>query len=99
MAWHGRDPSKIGGRLSANAFHSDKKVFFRPAVDAIKFTLNVEELLKATEGGDNDKVLKILNEGGHVAEETVKDNKPDLKVNKMSKKDPTELEACISCSG
>ena len=36
MAWHGRDPSKIGGRLSANAFHSDKKVFFRPAVDAIK---------------------------------------------------------------
>jgi ribonucleoside-diphosphate reductase alpha subunit len=71
----------------------------RPAVDAIKFTLNVEELLKATEGGDNDKVLKLLNEGGHVKEEDTKENKSEVKINKMSKKDPSELEACISCSG
>ena len=30
----------------------------RPAADAIKFTLNVEELLKATDGNDTDSVLK-----------------------------------------
>ncbi len=72
----------------------------RPAVDAIKFTLNVEELLKATEGGDNDKVLKILNETGQkTKEESSKESKADIKVNKMTKKDPTELEGCISCSG
>lgn len=33
----------------------------RPAVDAIKFTLNVEELLKATDGHDVNRVLKCLN--------------------------------------
>lgn len=78
----------------------------RPAVDAIKFTLNVEELLKATEGGDNEKVIKLLNEQGQIDEgkekesksSATKDNKEN-KVNKMSKIDPSEQEGCISCSG
>jgi ribonucleoside-diphosphate reductase alpha subunit len=75
----------------------------RPAVDAIKFTLNVEELLKATEGGDNEKVIKLLNEQGHKDEpkekETNSSAAKDNKVNKMSKIDPSEQEGCISCSG
>ena len=81
----------------------------RPAVDAIKFTLNVEELLKATEGGDNEKVIKLLNEQGQIDEgkekesksSATKDNKENKenKVNKMSKIDPSEEEGCISCSG
>ena len=33
----------------------------RAAVDAIKFTLNVEELLKATDGNDINSILKVLN--------------------------------------
>ena len=37
----------------------------RPAVDAIKFTLNVEELLKASESQDSNEVLKIMNKYEH----------------------------------
>ena len=33
----------------------------RAAVDAIKFTLNVEELLQASDGNDINKILKCLN--------------------------------------
>jgi ribonucleotide reductase alpha subunit len=72
----------------------------RPAVDAIKFTLNVEELLKATEGGDNEKVIKLLSE--NLLKEEAEGNektKEGVKVNKMSKSDITEQEGCISCSG
>lgn len=40
----------------------------RPAVDAIKFTLNVEELLKATDGHDVKTVLKCLNKTSEISE-------------------------------
>ena len=76
----------------------------RPAVDAIKFTLNVEELLKATDGNDYDSVIKCLNKA------TVTDTKPEEKEktasvskqngvssNKNFKND--EPEVCINCSG
>lgn len=33
----------------------------RPARDAIKFTVNVEALLKATDQGNNDEILDCLN--------------------------------------
>ena len=66
----------------------------QPAVDAIKFTLNVEELLKATESNDTDKVLKVLN--SKVEEKKIETNseKPSeiVKINK-------EDEVCTSCSG
>lgn len=32
----------------------------RPARDAIKFTVNVEQLLKASDDGNNEKLLQIL---------------------------------------
>lgn len=33
----------------------------RPARDAIKFTVNVEALLKATDQGNTDEILQVLN--------------------------------------
>jgi len=33
----------------------------KPAVDAIKFTLNIEELIKASDENDTENVLKVLN--------------------------------------
>ncbi len=42
----------------------------RPAVDAIKFTLNVEELFKATDVNDTEKALKCI--GAHVDDEKQK---------------------------
>ena len=74
----------------------------RPAVDAIKFTLNVEELLKATDGNDTDSVLKCLNKAA------VEDAKPEEKEKTSSKTNDAnssksmkddEPEACINCSG
>ena len=74
----------------------------RPAVDAIKFTLNVEELLKATDGNDYDSVLKCLNKA------SVEDIKPEEKEKTASKSNDSnssksmkndEPEACINCSG
>ena len=32
----------------------------RPARDAIKFTVNIEELLKASDTGNNEEILKCL---------------------------------------
>jgi ribonucleoside-diphosphate reductase subunit M1 len=74
----------------------------RPAVDAIKFTLNVEELLKATDGNDYDSVIKCLNKA------SVEDTKPEEKEKSASKSSEAnsaksmqndEPEACINCSG
>lgn len=70
----------------------------RAAVDAIKFTLNVEELLKATDGNDINSILKCLNST----------NQPETKGNDIEKQNSStqeskvqndEPEACISCSG
>jgi ribonucleoside-diphosphate reductase subunit M1 len=62
----------------------------QPAVDAIKFTLNVEELLKATDGNDTDKAIKLL--GSNIPEK--KDSVRSEVVNNNK-----EDEVCISCSG
>ncbi len=69
----------------------------RPAVDAIKFTVNVEELLKATEGKDANEVLKVFSKYEHPDEKKVEtvitSNISDTKYEKK------EEEGCISCSG
>lgn len=70
----------------------------RAAVDAIKFTLNVEELLKATDGNDINSILKCLNTTN---ESDIKGNEPDKQnsLKQESKVQNEEPEACISCSG
>lgn len=67
----------------------------RAAVDAIKFTLNVEELLKATDGNDINSILKCLNTSEK--KENASDNKESIK--QESKIQNEEPEACINCSG
>ena len=67
----------------------------RPAVDAIKFTLNVEELLKATEGNDIEKVIKCMDE---TADKPVIEKKTSVEA-KPSTTYIEEPEACINCSG
>jgi ribonucleotide reductase alpha subunit len=69
----------------------------RPAVDAIKFTLNVEELLKATEGNDIEKVIKCMDETAD-KEEFVKQNSTENTA-KPKEAYTEEPEACINCSG
>ena len=66
----------------------------RAAVDAIKFTLNVEELLKASDGNDINSIMKVLNTANS-------DNKDgDAKANGTTEsKVKEEEEGCISCSG
>lgn len=39
----------------------------RPARDAIKFTVNIEELLKASDSGNNEELLKCLNQDNKAA--------------------------------
>lgn len=74
----------------------------KPAVDAIKFTLNVEELLNANEGGDINKVLKIISSQNINSEVDPNSNSTDpKKKNEPFKKleKEKEEEGCISCSG
>ncbi len=76
----------------------------KPAVDAIKFTLNIEELLKATENNNTDKVLKCLSSR---VEDENKENKKNtsnqiLPKKEVSKKELEVLESnegCLSCQG
>ena len=85
----------------------------RPAVDAIKFTVNVEELLKATDQKDTSEILKVINKFEHNDEVdlTKKSSSTNLPLD-IGKKDSTfnlspdikyekkvEDEGCISCSG
>ncbi len=67
----------------------------RPAVDAIKFTLNMEELLNATDKNDTEKVLHALSHAPTEQGSDSKDTKKDVLVVKKEEKD----EVCISCSG
>jgi len=69
----------------------------RAAVDAIKFTLNIEELIKATDGNDTEKVLKILAQPKEEIKEKIdtKNNEILVTFNKNDK----ENEVCISCQG
>ena len=56
-----------------------------------RVTRNVEELLKATDGNDTDKVLKVLSSNpAEIKQEVV--------VKEIKKKDK-EDEICISCQG
>jgi len=69
----------------------------RPAVDAIKFTLNVEELLKATEGNDVNTVLKCLNKtteisSGNISLSAEKQNIENKSANKFE-----EETTCFGC--
>ena len=69
----------------------------KPAVDAIKFTLNMEELLKATENNNTDKVLKCI--GSSVVDEN-KENKPENAQKSIDKEDLELLEkdeGCVNC--
>jgi len=76
----------------------------KPAVDAIKFTLNMEELLKATETNNTDVVLKCI---GTTIEDENKENTNKLtngvdNVNeKVLTKKELELlekeEGCMNC--
>lgn len=76
----------------------------RPAVDAIKFTLNVEELLKASESNDSGEVLKAMNKLEHINDEELKKKLSTTSINykdedvKYNRKDEEE-EGCINCSG
>ena len=68
----------------------------RPAVDAIKFTLNVEELLKATENHDVNSVLKCLNKTNNVIDQTNSNSSINQEVQKKSKVND-ETIACFGC--
>jgi len=67
----------------------------RPAVDAIKFTLNVEELLKATDGHDVNSVLKCLNRTTEISS----DNKVTQSAEKQNDKAPNKYEEETTCFG
>lgn len=63
----------------------------RAAVEAIKFTLNVEELLQASDGNDINKILKCLN-NTNIAKAEVNGKEETSKIQE-------EEEGCVSCSG
>jgi ribonucleotide reductase alpha subunit len=72
----------------------------KPAVDAIKFTLNMEDLLKATETNNTDEVMKCL--GTKLEEEKEQSPKKDtLTEQKEVNKEDLELlekdEGCVNC--
>ncbi len=75
----------------------------RPAVDAIKFTLNVEELLKATDGNDASQVLQVMSKYEAVDKEislNKRESTVDVSVEKKEVKyNKAEEEGCIGCSG
>ena len=72
----------------------------RPSRDAIKFTVNIEALLKATDSGNNEEILTCLNK----TEQAIKEGSKK-KVDAEVKKDEEEEEEeevnfeCINCSG
>jgi len=77
----------------------------KPAVDAIKFTLNMEELLKATENNNTDKILKCIVSSSN--DENKENNSTlgngsngSLQAKVVNKKDLELLEkdeGCINC--
>jgi ribonucleotide reductase alpha subunit len=77
----------------------------RAAVDAIKFTLNVEELLQASDGNDINKILKCLNNTNYANGNSNSNNnsdsdKPEVKLNGNNVEDSSRIkeeeEGCIS---
>lgn len=75
----------------------------RPAVDAIKFTLNVEELLKATDGNDASQVLEVMSKFEAVDKDINLNKRESTTEISLEKKEvkynKTEEEGCIGCSG
>ena len=76
----------------------------KPAVDAIKFTLNMEELLKATENNNTDKILKCIGSNEEEADENKENKDMNIKttpVNKVVNMKDLELlekeEGCLNC--
>ena len=67
----------------------------RPAVDAIKFTLNMEELLNATDKNDTEKALKALNTSQIEPGKTKEKTNDEAKVVVQNQ----EHEVCVTCSG
>lgn len=59
----------------------------RPSRDAIKFTVNIEALLKATDSGNSEEILKVLtknNEEGQKKKKAVTENgEPETKKRKL----------------
>jgi ribonucleotide reductase alpha subunit len=57
------------GKMTSMHFYAWKKglktgqyyLRTRPSRDAIKFTVNIEQLLQATDSGNNEEILKCLN--------------------------------------
>jgi len=68
----------------------------RPAVDAIKFTLNVEELLKATDGHDVNSVVKCLNKTTEMSSSNGVGQSDEKNNSKVSNKYEEET-ACFGC--
>ena len=67
----------------------------RPAVDAIKFTLNMEELLNATDKRDTEKALKALTIKQKEESKILEKKKDEIDVVVKNEED----EVCLSCSG
>ena len=65
----------------------------RPARDAIKFTVNVDMLLKAAEGGSADQVMECLNkENKNIGRKKSRTAKPSsLSTNNMNKPSLAEV--------
>jgi len=53
----------------------------RPAVDAIKFTVNMESLLAATETKDPDAIIKALNKVKEIPKKVAKSKSDNKSVN------------------
>ena len=66
-------PEATFGKMTSMHFYAWKKglktgqyyLRTRPSRDAIKFTVNIEQLLYATDAGDTDEILKCLNLAGN----------------------------------
>ena len=69
----------------------------RPAVDAIKFTLNVEELLKATEGNDVNTVLKCLNKTTEISSGNIILSAENQNIENKSENKFEEETTCFGC--
>jgi ribonucleotide reductase alpha subunit len=66
-------PEATFGKMTSMHFYAWKKglktgqyyLRTRPSRDAIKFTVNIEQLLNATDAGDNEEILKCLSITGN----------------------------------
>jgi len=102
---HLQDPNF--SKISSMHFHGWKKglktgMYYlrtRPAVDAIKFTLNVEELLKATDSKDTTMVLNIMDRMDVMEIKEIslekKESEKDREIGSNSKTQPSSEEKSL----